>query len=229
MAARVNPLFDIAMPTQPLVDEPASEPRSAFARLAMLHAEAKETARLANLLGRSLYAAFALPAASTLTIILTWGASAASAVAWTIFIIVASLAIARTYAVAIGRPFESAALRTFARDLRAVLLYAGFAWGAGAFLILSAAAPIGSVLAFATAPALGLGLLLRERSAALLFLAPVAALTSFACVLRPLTAGAVNAALVLIVCAFVAGALALAERRAVQTGARATPAGVAGV
>jgi hypothetical protein len=71
---------------------------------------------------------------------------------------------------------------------------------------------VGAALIFAAAPALGIGLLLRERRAVLFFLAPAAALTSCACLLRSFTAGATNAALVLIASAIVAGALILVER-----------------
>jgi hypothetical protein len=55
--------------------------------------------------------------------------------------------------------------------------------------------------------------LLRERRAVLFFLAPVATLTSFACVLRQFSDGATNAALVLIASAVVAAALILFNRR----------------
>jgi hypothetical protein len=66
---------------------------------------------------------------------------------------------------------------------------------------------------FAAVPALGIGLLLRERRAVLFFLAPVAALTSFACVLRQFSDGTMNAALVLIASAIVAATLILFHRR----------------
>jgi ABC-type Mn2+/Zn2+ transport system permease subunit len=123
------------------------------------------------------------------------------------------LAIARAYATAAGRLFERAALHAFAQDLTAALVYSGCAWGAGAFLVLPGSAPIGSALVFAAVPALGIGLLLRERRAVLFFLAPVAALTSFACVLRQFSDGTMNAALVLIASAIVAATLILFHRR----------------
>lgn len=223
MAASANPFFDVTEPIESLADDAHAEPRSAIARLAILHAEAEETARLSNLLGRSLFAAIALPLAAGLTIWLSSGVSTAPCVAWAVLVIVASLSIARAYVSAIGQPFERAILHAFAQDLSAVILYAGFAWGAGAFLVLANTAPIGSALVFAAAPALGLGLLLRERNAVVLFLAPVATLTSFACVLRPFTAGAMNAALVLIACAIVAGALIAADHRRAKARAQAMP------
>lgn len=214
MVARANPFFDIA--ASPVADEERDTSGSAIARLARVHAEAQETARLSNLLGRSLHAAFALPLAAALTVWLSHDVGTAPCVAWAVLILVASLSIARAYASAMRHPFERPVLQAFARDLSAVILYAGFAWGAGAFLVLSHSAPIGAALVFAVAPALGLGAILRTRNAILVFLAPVAALTSFACVLRPFTAGAMNAAFVLIACAVIAWALSAVGRRAAQ-------------
>ena len=210
MAARTNPLSDTT-PTENVTT--VGEPRSAIARLAILHAEAEQTARLANLLGRSFYAALMLPIAAGVAIAFSTAAGAPSCVAWAILVIVASLAIARAYSVTIGQPFERVVLQAFSQDLSAVLLYAGLAWGAGAFLVLARDLPIGSAVLFASAPTLALALLLRERNAVLLFLAPVVVLTAFACVLRPFAGGALQAGLVLIICAGVAGAIFAVDRR----------------
>jgi len=212
MAAQANPFFAIPTPDA-VANDVRNAPADAVAKLAVLHAEAEETARLAGLLSRALHAAIALPLAATLVIALSSGASVAPRVAWAVLVAVASLAIARAYANAIGRPFERAALHAFAQDLTAVLVYCGVAWGAGAFLVLPGSAPVGSALVFAAVPAIGIGLLLRERRAVLFFLAPVAALTSFACVLRQLGDGTINAALVLIASAIVAAGLILFHRR----------------
>ena len=219
MAAHANPLLDLSLPAPTLAADTRHMPESAIAKLAVLHAEAEETAHLSNLLGRSLHAAIAIPLAAMVPIGLSADVGAAPRVAWAVLIIVASLAIARTYASAIGRPFERVALHSFANDLTAVLLYSGIAWGAGAFLVLPQSAPVGAALVFAAAPALGLGLLLRDRRAILLFLAPAAALTAFACVLRPFSAGTMNAELVLVACAFLAAALIVIDRR--EAGRRA--------
>ncbi len=223
MAARVNPAFDNTSAEEPVSDSVRAEPRSAIARLAILHAEAEQTARLANLLGRSFYVALILPIAAGVTIAFSTAAGAPRCVAWALLVVAASLAIARAYATTIGQPFERAVLQAFSRDLSAVLLYAGFAWGAGAFLVLASAAPIGTAVLFASAPTLALALVLRERNAVLLFLAPVVTLTAFACVLRPFTGGALQAALVLICCAIVGGALFAADRRRNQIRADALP------
>jgi hypothetical protein len=211
MAARANPFFDIAAPA-PATDDGAL-PYNAVAQLAPMHAEAVETARLANLLGRAVHAAIALPVLAVATVLLAGGAGMSSTIAWAILVAVATLSIARAYGHAIRQPFERAALHAFAQDLSACLLYAGFAWGAGAFLALSATASSGIALLFAGVPALAIAVLLRERQAALLFLAPVAALTAFACVLRPFAGGTLAAALVLIASAIAAAAIVAAARR----------------
>lgn len=224
MAARANPFFDIAAPAEPLADSGASF--DALAKLTQMHAEAVETARLANLLGRAVDAAIVLPVMTVLAIVLAGGAGVPSTIAWAILIAVSSLAIARAYGHAIRQPFERAALHAFAQDLSACLLYAGFAWGAGAFLGLAAGAPAGVALLFAGVPAIVLALLLRERQAVLLFLAPVAALTAFACVLRPFADGALASALVLIACAVVAGGVIAAARRSERESAAALPHGL---
>ena len=186
-----------------------------IAKLAHLHAEAEETARLANLLGRSLYLAIGLPALALLTLALVDGVGLAQPLIWCAFVAAAAVAMLRAYFQTIGRPFERAALRSFASDMSAILLFAGFAWGAGAFLALPAGSSIASAILFAAVPGIVVAALLREREAIFLFLAPIATLTSFASVLRPFAEAPLCTALILIVCALIAGAAALRARRGV--------------
>ena len=216
MSIQASAFFASPSSAESLADDIRAQ-TGALAKLAALHAEAEESARLAHLLGRSLYVAIALPLAATLAIFLSSGAGSAPRVAWAVLVVVASLAIARTYAGAIDQPFERAVLRAFERDLTAVLIFAGCAWGAGAFLVLTNTAPIGAALVFAAGPAAGLGLLLCDRNAILQFLAPVALLTSFACVLRHFTDGTINAVSVLVACALFAAALVIADRYRTST------------
>ena len=219
MAARANPYFDIAMPA-PKPAPPA--PVNALAQLERMHAEAVETARLANLLGRSLHATIALATFGVL-VVAAAGAGAAATMAWAILIGGGVFAMARVYRGAIAQPFERAALHAFAQDMNAFLLYAGFAWGAGAFLALPQAIPSGGALLFAAAPAAALAALLRERQPVLLFLAPVAALTSLACVMRPFGDGALEAGLVLAACAIVAVPLQIVSRAGAKHGRAVLP------
>ncbi|MEJ0042925.1 MAG: hypothetical protein WDM81_12295 [Rhizomicrobium sp.] len=102
-----------------------------MSRLAQIHADAVETARLANLLGRSLHATIAIAALAALALALGGGAGFSQTVAWTVLLAVGLLAMLRAYAFAIRQPFERAGLHAFAQDIHASLLYAGFAWGGG--------------------------------------------------------------------------------------------------
>lgn len=192
---------------QPAFEAPAdAAPAHRLARLARIHIEAVETARLANLLGRALYATVALGVLAGLVLTLA-GSLAAPALAWAALIGAAVFAMAIAYRRAIARPFERATLHAFAQDMSACLLYAGFAWGAGAFLALPETTPALAALLFAAVPAAAFAALLRARQAALLFLAPVAALTSLACVMRPFGDGAPAAAVVLVACTILAWAI----------------------
>jgi hypothetical protein len=184
-----------------------------IARLATLHAEARETARLANLLGRSAYAVLAFPAITVTTLVLSgFGAGLAQAFVWCVFMVVATAAILVAYRRTIGQPFERPALKSFSLDLSAILVFAGFAWGSGAFLAMPAHTALGVPAIFVATAATIVGLLLRERAMVFLFLAPAATIASFACVLRPTTGGALDSALVLIASAIVGGIATAAER-----------------
>ena len=195
---------------QPEIEKPR-DALGAVAHLATLHREAEETARLANLLGRSLHVAIALPVL-TAAVLALGGIGFAESATWAVLVLAASAAIFLCYRRTIGQPFELTALKSFSQDLSAIVVFAGFAWGAGAFLVLPAASGIGAVVLFAAGASVAVAVLLRERENAFLFLAPTTALASFACVLRPLDAGALGAAFVLIAAAAVAGAMLLAER-----------------
>jgi hypothetical protein len=214
----------IARPSEPVEYEysqpPAVETANPVARLALLHAEASETARLANLLGRSIYVAVTLAAGAALVIALA-DADMAKSAAWGVMVAVSTGVLWRVYTRTMRAPFQRPSLKSFARDVSAILLYAGFAWGAGAFLVLPSGAGIGPTVLFAAGTGAAVAVLLREREAVFLFLAPVAAMTAFACVLRPLPGGALDAALVLIGCALVAFGVIAAER--ISARSRALP------
>jgi hypothetical protein len=137
---------------------------------------------------------------------------------WAAFVAVAVVAIALAYRRTISKPFERAALKSFSQDMNAILVFSGFAWGAGAFLVLPVTAGIGAVVAFSAGAGIAVALLLREQERVFLFLAPVAALASFACVLRPLSGGALDASLVLIACSAVAAAVAWASQTRTNEG-----------
>jgi hypothetical protein len=198
----------------PARSEPASEtPRTGIERLAMLHDEARETAILANLLGRAPYVAAALMVFTLAAIAASIGTMpVAEPATWAILMLIGVGAIVRSYMRAIAQPFELSALREFSADLHAILLYCGFAWGAGAYLALGPQVSSLVLLAFTAGAAVVVAAILRAKEIALGFVAPVAALAAFATVLRPLPTGPLGAAFVLIACAAVGTAIFWADR-----------------
>lgn len=177
-----------------------------LAKLKLLHAEAEETARLANPLGRSLYAGITLPVLAILTIGLSVEMRPAPQLLWCLFVAAVAGAILIAYRNAMRRPFERAALRDFAKDLSAILLFAGFAWGSGAFLALPVATAALPAILFVALPAVVIAYLLRDREALLLFLAPSTALTTIASLLKPFEGGVGVAALIVATSAAIVGA-----------------------
>ena len=139
------------------------------------------------------------------------------------------LARRRAYAKAIRAPFELATLQGFARDLSATLVYAGFAFGAGAILVLPA--NVGPARPFwPSAPAH------RRWSArscvrdmTLCFLIPAVTLSAFAAVLRPFQGGMTDMAAMLVAGARRRGrrpACRTADRPADRAGSGRAPAGL---
>jgi hypothetical protein len=191
---------------------PAPPARAEMSRLAALHEEAKETALLANVLGRTPAAAISLSAAILATVAFSHGAPLAPMLAWITLVGIGLGALVRAYTQAIRAPFERAPLRAFHEDLKAILLYAGFAWGAGAYLALPQAAGIVLLTVFSAGTCLIVAGIFRARLASLYFAVPVAALTAFAAVLRPFDGGALAAALVLLSSVLVVTGLFAAER-----------------
>jgi hypothetical protein len=206
-------MMPLAAP-EPRITAPEAELEAdPLAKLALLHAEAEETARLANLAGRSLYIALILPVLCIFAIGVAAGASLASQLVWGVFIAFATIAVLRAYQQAMAQPFERTVLKSFAKDMSAILLYAGFAWGAGAFLGLAAGTGMAASIVFVAVPSIAVAILLREREAVFLFLAPASMVTAFACVLRPFADGALDAGLVLIAGSAIAAVTAVMDRR----------------
>ena len=222
IAALANPFLENAQPSETVA---TPSPQDSLVRLASLHVEASETARLANLLGRSLHVSIALPVLAAATVVLAANALENS-LAWAALVGIATVAILRIYMRTLHQPFERAVLKAFAGDLDACLLYAGTAWGAGALLVLPPFASGATALAFAIVPSLAVAAILRETRPTTFFLAPVAALSSLACVMRPFDDAALAALLVLLACGVFAGALQWHERASEKQGVGGLPAGV---
>ena len=203
---------------QPRESEPApSLARAYLTRLSQLHDEAAKTALLANLLGRAPYAAIVLAAAAIVTAALVASSAPTAELGTWLVLVAAGLGAAvRAYAKAIRAPFELATLQGFARDLSATLVYAGFAFGAGAILVLPANVSLLTLLAFGTGTSALVGVFLRVRDMTLCFLVPAVTLSAFAAVLRPFQGGVTDMAAMLVAGVAVAVAVQLAERLAVR-------------
>ena len=200
-------------PSQPQDPQSKRKDRGgSIARLKALHNEAEETARLANILGRSLYAGLALPLLAILTVSLSVEMSPGPQLVWCLFVGAVSIAILYAYRQAMRQPFERATLKHFAKDLSAILLFAGFAWGSGAFLALPVETALIAALTFAAVPAILIAYLLRDREALFLFLAPVAVLTASACLIKPFANAGWAAALTITTALVIAGASILYQR-----------------
>ena len=206
--------------TQTVHEVPQAPPSRTgdLARLALLHREAEETARLANLLGRSLYVATAIALGAFIAAALNALGTIATLI-WLLLSLAGCAVLLAAYARTMRAPFERAALLSFREDLKAVLLYAGFAWGAGAWLVLPYEASAATVIAFAALPVGAIAALVKDRDCALLFGVPVTGLVAFASVLRPFPDAGLDAALVLIACGAIGAAVVTADRnlRAAKT------------
>lgn len=182
-------------------------PFDRVAKLKVLHAEAREIAMLANLLGRTPYAAAFLFICVVIVSASSFGTIPLPELAtWSVLMLIGVGAMLRSYRQAIAAPFERSSLRKFASDFVAISAYSGFAWGAGACLALQPTTSPITLTIFAVLPCILVALTLRHRETVVAFTAPVAALAAFASVVRPLPEGPLAAAFVLIACAVVGGA-----------------------
>jgi hypothetical protein len=200
------PVIEIAL-VEPAAASPAFH--ASLVQLAMLHDEARETAMLANLLGRAPQVALVLAGLALVTAALTFTqVSIVLLAAWLALVAAGIAAIARAFSYTIKAPFERVPLRSFATDLSAILFFAGFAWGAGAFLAVPATASAPIVLLFSAGTCAVVAALLRSPEHALFFLAPVAGLAALASLMRGQVAGLE----VLVACGVVAAAVHVADR-----------------
>jgi hypothetical protein len=197
--------------SQPLA-VPASLPQPGLARLPEIHAELFETAGLARFLRSALSAGAALTLLAALALMFAGGAGLQQEFAWSLLMLAGVGAMLHSYIKSTAQAFDRAPLRESARDLRAILFYAGFAWGAGAFLLLGND-PVPIVgLCFAVLPTAALALLLNDRTAGLSFLLPVTGLSALAILLEPWGDAPVSLAMLLVVQGFIAAGLVLPGR-----------------
>lgn len=197
---------DAVLPVLPFSRSPDS-----MARLVQDHNEAVETARLANCLGRAPYAAAALVAGAALVFVFSFSATPlAPLIVWCLFIVAGGAALLRLYRQAARSAFELLPLRAFALDLHAIMLYAGFAWGAGSLLALPLYTGGFALSLYAIGGAAVMAAICRSRAATVYFVVPGAGLP----VLAALTgsAGLAAAGAILVLGAALGMAAEFAER-----------------
>ena len=184
---------------------------SALERLNRLHNEAVETSELAHLLARVPFAAGALGAGCAALLFASAGSVAAIMLGlWACFVATAIVAMMRVARRAALSPVDLLTLRASSLDLNAAMLYAGFSWGAGAFIGMPAAASMSSLLAFTIGGGLALSAILRSRGATSYFLIPNVALAAAAAFFGNI--GMIAAATIVILGMGLIGAIELFER-----------------
>lgn len=205
MAAKLKPVPADASPADS-VSEATLGRLSPMARLAELHDEAAETALLANLLGRSPYLAALLALCAGATV---WYAHAhlAPLLTWCVLVAAGLVAMLRAYGATIAQSFERAPLRSFARDMLAISLYVGFAWGAGSFLALPSDAGTLEVLAFTVVPIGVVAAMLRASDLTAAFALPAAFLSALAPLVKESPYGAITCVAVLAAAFVISGAV----------------------
>jgi hypothetical protein len=203
----LSPETNLGPPDTVPTEEPAEHP---LARLRAVHDEAEETSDLANLLGRAFYVGLLLPllvAAAVVFFDPPWTRAAS----FCVLVLLGAGALFYAHTKAMRAPFDRATLKAFSAELDAILLYAGFAWGAGAFLVLPANTDPAFTTFFSGGTAAIIAMIVRTRVAVLMFVSPVGLLTALAALLTPLERPFVSAALAIAACLFVVGSVALSS------------------
>jgi len=159
-------------------------PLAALNALPQLHGEATQAANLAAFLDATVNAAGALVLLAMAALTFFAGTALKPCFIWSVLVLLAICALLRSYIRSTAAAFDRVPMAEAAKDLRAILLYAGLAWGSGAFLVLSPATDPLSAVIFAALPSLTLSLLLKDREGALAFLAPVTAVSVAAAILQ---------------------------------------------
>ena len=160
-------------------------PHAALERLAALHGEASQNANLIFLLRSAVPAAAGLMLMGACNLALGGGATMAGDFFWALALFAGIAALLVSHIANSAAAFDRAPLSKAAASLRWIYMGVGIAWGSGALLALKPDAGLVTVLLFAGAPGLFLGLLLKDRRAALGFLAPVMAASLAGVMLRP--------------------------------------------
>ena len=157
---------------------PTSLIHAYLARLAALHDEAAETAYLANLVGRTPWAASLLGVAGLLTVVIAIRSMPLPALALALWLAMLAVAIAATalvYGRASTAPFDRDMLKIFARNLSVVLILAGVAWGSGVLLALPDDIGVLQTIIYALGVPTAIAAIFRARDIGNCFVVPATA------------------------------------------------------
>ncbi len=157
-------------------------PHKALAQLPHLHGEASRNLGLTRFLSRSPQACVTLMLAGSAMLILGGGTLKAE-FAWAVLVLIGIVAMTRNFIRGFARSLRRVPLEEAASDLRVLLLFTGAAWGSGAFLVMPALPAPLLTFGFATAPALVLALILKDRKGVMAFTIPAAFITAGAALL----------------------------------------------
>jgi hypothetical protein len=179
-----SPAFDPARLAKSFRDSDA--PVVALDRLSLLHREAGHSLRLSHFLART--PAVCIVLMLTGAVALVWaglggGGTLKADFAWAALVLLGVIAMTRNFIRGYARSLRRVPLEEAAADLRALLLYTGVVWGAGAFLLMPGLPAPALVFSFAAAPSLILTLVLRDAKGALAFVAPASLITASAALL----------------------------------------------
>jgi hypothetical protein len=176
--------------------------RQALDRLAEIHAERLKLHQAGELIARGAHAAGALTLCAMAVLAFGAGTSLQPCFTWAMLVLLGIAALLRTQLRA--HRLEAEPMAEAAGDLTLILLYCGFAWGAGAAMVLSPETRPAAALLFAAFPSLVLSLLLKERNAVLAFLAPATGMIITVAILRPWPDAGLTTALLLLAQSLVA-------------------------
>jgi len=158
---------------------------AALAALPRLHAEANANFALARFLSRSPQASLILMLSGTAMLLAAsaaGGGSLRANFAWSVLVLMGVIAMTRNFIRGFARSLRRVPLEEAASDLRALLLYTGGAWGAGAFLVMPTAPAASAAFSFVMGPAIAISLSLRDSRGIACFIWPAVLATSAAAI-----------------------------------------------
>lgn len=186
-------------------------PLAALEQLSSIHAEHAQAAQRMAFLQSTANAALALLLLGVAALVFGAGTSLRLCFTWSLLVLLGICALLRCHIRSTAS--DRASVGEAVKDLRAILLYAGFAWGTGALLVLPAATGAVAAVLFTVTPGIAMALLLRDQSGTLAFLVPLTAISILAAILRPWPDAGLDTALLLMLQSGIAACVILRNRR----------------